>query len=94
LRRVKEERKKYFNIIYVLHSTSIEAKEMILLYNIIREENILKEQKMHFRWLGPYRVKKAVALKGAYVLKKLNDEELKDIIAGNRLKRFYLKSEV
>jgi hypothetical protein len=55
---------------------------------------MLREQKIHFRWLGPYRVKKTVALKEAYVLKELNGEELGGIIAGNRLKRFYLRSEV
>jgi hypothetical protein len=49
---------------------------------------------MYFKWLGPYRVKKTVALKGAYVLKKLNGEELRGIIAGNRLKRFYLRLEM
>jgi hypothetical protein len=50
---------------------------------------MLKKQKMYFRWLGPYRVKEAVTLKKAYVLKELNDEKLRGIIAGNRLKRFY-----
>jgi hypothetical protein len=67
---------------------------MILLHNIIREGDMSREQKMHFRWLGPYRVKKTVALKGAYVLKELNDEELKGTVAENRLKRFYPRSEV
>jgi hypothetical protein len=55
---------------------------------------MLREQKMHFRWLGPYRVKKAVALKGAYVLKELNGEKLKNTIAENRLKRFYPRPKV
>jgi hypothetical protein len=49
---------------------------------------------MHFKWLGPYKVKKTIALKEAYVLKELNGEELRDIIARNRLKRFYPRSEV
>jgi hypothetical protein len=44
---------------------------------------------MHFRWLRPYKVKKAIPLKGTYILKKLNGAELNNIVAGNRLKRFY-----
>jgi hypothetical protein len=43
LRRAREEKKEYFNVIYVLHSTPIKAEEMVLLHNIIREEDILRE---------------------------------------------------
>jgi hypothetical protein len=50
-----------------------------------------RKQKMHFRWLRPYKVKEAVSLKGTYILKKLNGAELNNIVAGNRLKRFYLR---
>jgi hypothetical protein len=44
---------------------------------------------MHFKWLKLYKVKKAVPLKGTYILKKLNSAELNNIITRNRLKRFY-----
>jgi hypothetical protein len=46
---------------------------------------------MHFRWLKSYKVKEAVSLKGTYILEKLNGAELNNIMAGNRLKRFYFK---
>jgi hypothetical protein len=46
---------------------------------------------MHFKWLRFYKVKEAVSLKGTYILKKLNGAELNNIIAGNRLKRFYFR---
>jgi hypothetical protein len=46
---------------------------------------------MYFKWLRPYKVKEAVPLKGTYILKELNSAELNNIIAGNRLKRFYLR---
>jgi hypothetical protein len=62
-----------------------------LLYNIIRRGDIFKKQKMHFRWLGLYKVKKAISFKGTYILKELNSAELNNIIAGNRLKRFYFR---
>jgi hypothetical protein len=50
---------------------------------------------MHFKWLRPYKVKEAVSFKRIYILKELNSAELNNIIAGNRLKRFYprLKKE-
>jgi hypothetical protein len=46
---------------------------------------------MHFKWLELYKVKKAISLKETYVLEKLNSAELNNTIAGNRLKRFYLR---
>jgi hypothetical protein len=33
---------------------------------------MFREQKMHFRWLGLYKVKEAVSFKGTYILKELN----------------------
>jgi hypothetical protein len=64
---------------------------MVLLHNIIRRGDIFREQKMHFKWLKLYKVKAAVSLKRTYILKKLNGAELGDIMAGNRLKRFYFR---
>jgi hypothetical protein len=53
-----------------------------------------RDQKMQFRWLGPYKVKKTIALKGTYTLKKLNGAELGKTVTGNRLKRFYSRPKV
>jgi hypothetical protein len=60
----------------------------------MREGDMSREQKMHFRWLGPYRIKKAIALKGTYILEELNGAELSNIIINNRLKRFYVRPKV
>jgi hypothetical protein len=57
----------------------------------MRKDDISRKQKMHFRWLRPYKVKEAVPLKGTYILKELNGAELNNIMAGNRLKRFHLR---
>jgi hypothetical protein len=46
---------------------------------------------MYFKWLRPYKVKEAVPLKGTYILKELNSAELGNIVARNRLKRFYFR---
>jgi hypothetical protein len=40
----------------------------------MRKGDILREQKIYFRWLGPYKIKEAIALKGTYILKELNGE--------------------
>jgi len=94
LRRVREQGKEYFDATHVLHTMPFEAGEMVLLHNTMREGDMSREQKMHFRWLGPYRVKEAIALKGTYILEELNGAELGGTVAGNRLKRFHVRPEV
>ena len=51
-------------------------------------------QKMRFKWLGPYKIKEAIPVKGTYILEELNDIMLGGIIAGNRLKRFHARPKV
>jgi len=94
LRRAREQGKEHFDATHVLHTTPIEAGEMVLLHNTMREKDMSRDQKMLFRWLGPYRVKKAITLKGTYVLEELNGAELGGTVAGNRLKRFHVRPEV
>jgi hypothetical protein len=72
LRRVREQAKDHFDTTHVLYTALFEAKEPVLLHNTMREEDISRDQKMYFRWLGPYRIKKAIALKDTYVLEELN----------------------
>jgi hypothetical protein len=49
---------------------------------------------MYFRWLGPCRIKEAIALKDTYVLEELNGAELDGAVVGSRLKRFHVRSEM
>jgi len=94
LRRAREEGKEHFDATHVLHTSPFEAGEMVLLHNTMREGDMSRDQKMLFRWLGPYRIKKAIALKGTYILEELNGAELGGTVAGNRLKRFHVRPEV
>ena len=47
--------------------------------------------KLSFKWLGPYRVRKANTLKGTYMLEEVDGTPLKGTYAGNRLKKFVYK---
>ena len=51
-------------------------------------------QKMRFKWLGPYKIKEAIPVKGTYILEELNGAMLGNIIIKNRLKRFHARPEV
>jgi hypothetical protein len=47
--------------------------------------------KLSFKWLGPYRVRKANTLKGTYILKEVDGTLLKGTYTKNRLKKFVYK---
>ena len=82
LRRFKEEGKERFNTTHVLHK-SFKDGDVVLLHNIMREADMSNKQKMHFRWLGLYRIREAIALKGTYLLKELNGELLGRTVTNN-----------
>ena len=93
LRRVREEGKERFDATHVLHAEPFKVGNLVLLHNTMREADMSSEQKMHFRWLGPYKIKQAIPLKGTYILEELNGEVLGGTVAGNRLKRFHSRPE-
>ena len=47
-----------------------------------------RNRKLSYKWLGPYRVKKAIPEKGTYILEEFDGIELAGTHAGNRLKKF------
>ena len=91
LRRNREQGKENFDNAHVLHTEPFEVGDLILLHNTMREGDMTREQKMRFRWLGPYRVSEAIPEKGAYVLEELDGARLGGTVAGNRLKKFHVR---
>jgi hypothetical protein len=69
------------------------AGELVLLYNSMREKNMISLNKHAFKWLRPYRVVKVNSEIRSYVLAKINRAELDEIVIKNRLKRFFSKPE-
>ena len=45
-------------------------------------------RKLSYKWLGPYRVRKAIPDKGTYFLEEFDSTELASSYSGNRLKKF------
>jgi hypothetical protein len=91
LRRNREQGKENFDDTHVLHSEPFEVGDLVLLHNTMREGDMSREQKMRFRWLGPYRVSEAIPEKGTYVLEELDGAKLGGTVAGNRLKKFHVR---
>jgi hypothetical protein len=91
LRRNREQGKEDYDATHVLHPKPFQVGDLVLLHNTQREGDMTREQKMRFRWLGPYRVTKAIIEKGTYVLAELDGAELGGTVAGNRLKKFHVR---
>ena len=47
-----------------------------------------RSRKLSYKWLGPYRVRKAIPDKGTYFLEEFDRTELAGTYSGNRLKKF------
>jgi hypothetical protein len=47
-----------------------------------------RNRKLSYKWLGPYRVQKAIPEKGTYILEEFDGTTLSGTYAGNRLKKF------
>ena len=51
-----------------------------------------QSRKLSYKWLGPYRVQKAIPNKGTYILEEFDKTKLASTYSGNRLKKFVQKS--
>ena len=47
-----------------------------------------RSQKLSYKWLGPYKVRKAILDKGTYFLEEFDKTELASTYSSNRLKKF------
>jgi len=51
-----------------------------------------RNRKLSYKWLGPYRVRKAIPKKGTYILKEFDGTQLAGTYSGNRLKKFVVRN--
>ena len=90
-RRIREEGKDSFDQRHRIRKEEIKAKDIVLVYDSKHAMDMSSNLKLSFKWLGPYRVRKANTLKGTYMLEEVDGTPLKGTYAGNRLKKFVYK---
>ena len=90
-RRKREENKEAFDDRRKVRTTLIQAGDLVLLHKSAKVTDLTRENKFAARWSGPFRVKEANHLKGNYKLEELDGTEFKGVIAGARLKKFYVR---
>jgi hypothetical protein len=92
-RRKREEGKEYFDSTKRIRAEPIRAGDLVLLHNTQREKDMTRQNKLNFRWLGPYRVVRANPNKGSFTLAEVDGTELGGTVSGNRLKLFHPRPE-
>jgi hypothetical protein len=66
----------------------IRKGEVVLLHDALQEVDMSSRLKLGYRWLGPFRVSKAIPEKGTFLLEEMDGTRLQGTFAGNRIKVF------
>src|SRR6202011_5709172 len=82
------ESKEAFDRTRQIRSIEIKEGDLVLRHDSIAEIDMSRNRKLSYKWLGPYRVRKAIPEKGTYILEEFDGTELSGTYAGNRLKKF------
>ena len=87
--RKRKESAAYFDSTHRLRKGEITEGDLVLTYDVrLMDQDKSRKTKLLYRWLGPFRVKKANKLKGSYVLEEMDGTQVNRTYAGNRLKKF------
>jgi hypothetical protein len=86
--RKRIEGKESFDRSYQIRQAEIKEGDLVLQHNSIAEINMSQARKLFYKWLGPYKVWKAIPDKGTYFLEEFDGTELAGSYSGNRLKKF------
>ena len=87
LERSRRINKSYFDDVKRLRSEKLKVGDLVLLHNSAKTPGA-RRTKLDFNWLGPYCIWE-VSEAGYYRLEELDGVQLKESVAGNRLKRFF-----
>ena len=87
--RRRRESKEYFDDHHQIRTEPLKEMDLVLVYDIQHMDvDKSSSTKLQWRWLGPYRVRRAHQLKGYYLLEELDGTPVHRSYQANRLKRF------
>jgi hypothetical protein len=93
-RRYREVGKEVFDLNHRLRTDELRKGDLVLRHDTAGQIDKSSATKLAYKWLGPYKIKEAIAKKGTYTLEELDGTLLSGTYAGNRLKRFFLRQGV
>ena len=90
LRNSRLTNKAYFDEHHVLRNKPLQVGDLILLW----EEGPKRNAKLADKWAGPYRIRSIPENSTFYEIEELDGSVRKMRVAGNRVKKFYLREEL
>ena len=94
LRRSRLQGREAFDEARQIRQVEVKEGDLVLLHDALQEVDMSKKRKLGYRWLGPYRVSRAIPDKGTYFLEEFDGTPLHGTFAGNRLKVFVQREGV
>ena len=86
--RKRMEGKEAFDQTRQIRHAEIKEEDLVLKHDSIAEIDMSRSRKLSYKWLGPYKVRKAIPDKGTYLLEEFDGTQLAGTYSGNRLKKF------
>ena len=75
-----------------IRQTEITEGDLVLRHDSVAEIDMSRSRRLSYKWLGPYRVQKAIPDKGTYILEEFDGTKLAGTYSGNRLKKFVVRN--
>ena len=91
--RKRMEGKEAFDQTRQIRHAEIKEEDLVLKHDSIAEIDMSRSRKLSYKWLGPYKVRKAIPDKGTYLLEEFDGTQLAGTYSGNRLKKFVQRNK-
>jgi hypothetical protein len=89
LKRMRKQKKKYFDSKHFATDKDINKNDLVLLHDIQHENDRSINRKLKYKWRESFRVKKIIQNKEIYLLQKLDEIDLTEIFVENKIKKFH-----
>jgi hypothetical protein len=94
LKRMRKQKKEYFDSKHFATNKNINKNDLVLLHDIQHENDRNINRKLKYKWRESFRIKEVIQNKEIYFLQKLNEIDLIEIFVENRIKKFHQRQSL
>jgi hypothetical protein len=94
LKRMRKQKKKYFDSKHFTTNKDINKNDLVLFHDTQHENDRSINRKLKYKWRRSFRVKKVIQNKKIYLLQKLDDIDLIEIFVENKIKKFHQRQSL
>jgi hypothetical protein len=94
LKRMRKQKKEYFDSKHFATNKNINKNDLVLLHDTQHENDRSINRKLKYRWRESFRIKKVIQNKEIYLLQKLDEIDLAEIFVENRIKKFHQRQSL